>query len=518
MEKSILIVGAGMAGLSTGCYARMNGYNAEIFEMHKIPGGLCTAWKKKGYTFDISMHMLTGSASGPFHQMWEELGVIGHFDFFYHRQMSQIEGMGRKISFPVDRKKCEEELLEISPSDSRLIKAFTNLVFGPDLMKATSLKPAGLQTIIDKIRIIPFTLPVIRYFVKYKKMTVQHFASRFQDPFLKQAIRFFIDAPGWPMPDFPMVALTGFVKGAIVDAGVPLGGSQKVAFHMADLFTQLGGSIHYGKRVTELIMSGDRVEGVRLENGEEKRADLVVWAGDGHALHFDILQGRYLSEKIKKMYDTWQPVRPIVHVMLGVNRDMSKDPHRLIFEMEKPLTIAGEMHQWMAVINHCFDPSMAPAGKSEVEVWFDTDYDFWEKLSLNRNEYKKEKKRIADHAIRELEKRWPGFVSQVEVTDVPTPVTYHRYTGNWKGSPDGWYITPQNMGTMEPLRTVPGLGGLYMAGQWTSPFTGTVIAALSGRQIIQLLCRKDRKKFVTAKPTARLLQGDQEPKDIAVTG
>ncbi len=42
-EKSIVIVGAGMAGLSAGFYARMNGYKATILEMHSIPGGLCTA-------------------------------------------------------------------------------------------------------------------------------------------------------------------------------------------------------------------------------------------------------------------------------------------------------------------------------------------------------------------------------------------------------------------------------------------------------------------------------------------
>lgn len=42
---------AGIAGLSAGCYARMNGYKTTIFEAHTIPGGLCTAWTRKGYTF-----------------------------------------------------------------------------------------------------------------------------------------------------------------------------------------------------------------------------------------------------------------------------------------------------------------------------------------------------------------------------------------------------------------------------------------------------------------------------------
>jgi phytoene dehydrogenase-like protein len=83
-EKSIVIVGAGMAGLSAGCYASMNGYKATILEMHDKPGGLCTAWKRRGYTFDISMHMLTGSKSGAFHQMWQELGALENRRFHYH--------------------------------------------------------------------------------------------------------------------------------------------------------------------------------------------------------------------------------------------------------------------------------------------------------------------------------------------------------------------------------------------------------------------------------------------------
>ena len=42
-EKTIIIIGAGIAGLAAGCYAQMNGYRSQIFEMHFAPGGLCTS-------------------------------------------------------------------------------------------------------------------------------------------------------------------------------------------------------------------------------------------------------------------------------------------------------------------------------------------------------------------------------------------------------------------------------------------------------------------------------------------
>ncbi len=500
MDKNMIIVGAGIAGISTGCYARMNGYRTTIIEMHSIPGGLCTAWKRKGYTFDISMHMLTGSKSGPTRKMWQELGVIQDQTFHYHDEIAQIESGAKILNLCTDARRLEEQMLALSPLDAELTKEFVRLFTGRSMMGAMSLKPAEMAGLFDKLKTMVATLPLLGTFRKYGKQTIQEFAQRFQDPFLRNAVRFSIDSPGWPMLRCPMVALAGFVNSAVLEAGVPLGGSQKVVFRMADYYQKLGGEIHYKSRVSDVIIENDRAVGVRLEDGAEHRADVVIWAGDGHTVIFDILGGRYLGDEVRRMYDEWIPVLPVVHVMLGVNRDMSQEPRRLLFELEKPINIAGEEHRWLCFLHHCFDPSMAPPGKSAVEVWYATRYDYWEQLARDRVRYEEEKKRIADLTISELDKRWPGFASQVEVVDVPTPATYVRYTGNWQGSPDGWYITPENMMRQTMLRSLPGLSDFYMVGQWTVPFSGTVMAALSGRQLIQLLCRRSGRPFLTSTP------------------
>ena len=60
---SIIIIGAGIAGLSAGSYGQMNGYRTQIFELHDKPGGLCTAWKRRGYTFGRAATSFTPSAS-----------------------------------------------------------------------------------------------------------------------------------------------------------------------------------------------------------------------------------------------------------------------------------------------------------------------------------------------------------------------------------------------------------------------------------------------------------------------
>lgn len=51
MEKSIIIVGAGMGGLAAGVYGRLNGYRTTIFEQHSLPGGQCASWKRRGALF-----------------------------------------------------------------------------------------------------------------------------------------------------------------------------------------------------------------------------------------------------------------------------------------------------------------------------------------------------------------------------------------------------------------------------------------------------------------------------------
>ena len=48
-KKKIVIIGGGVAGLSAGIYAAMNGFETEIIEMHSVAGGQCTAWNRKKY-------------------------------------------------------------------------------------------------------------------------------------------------------------------------------------------------------------------------------------------------------------------------------------------------------------------------------------------------------------------------------------------------------------------------------------------------------------------------------------
>jgi phytoene dehydrogenase-like protein len=499
-EPHLLIVGAGIAGLSTGYYARLNGFRTTIFESHTIPGGLCTAWKRKGYTFDISMHMVVGSRSGPFNQLWRELGVVPRQQFHYHEgELTRIVGRaGKTLSIHSDPRRLEAELLALSPQDAPLTREFMRLFTGPDMLAAATLKAQEIMSVGDKVRQAGAIMPLLGTTMKYSGHSFQDFVRRFRDPFLREALLFLIDTPGWPMPDYPMLGLAGFIRSGLNDAGVPAGGSKQVVDGIAERYVKRGGEVRYGGRVSGIIVENDRAVGIRLEDGSEHRGEEVIWAADGHTAIFDLLGGRYTGPQVRRMYQEWKPVRPVVQVCLGVARDMSSEPVRMVVELERPVQVAGEEHRWIGTLHRCFDPSMAPPGKSVLEVWYPSSLEYWQTLAADRARYIAEKKNIAELTIRELDRIWPGLAAQVEVADVPTPHTYLRYTGNWKASPDGWYVTAANVTQQSPARCLAGLSGFWMAGQWTAPYTGTVVAAATGRQVVEILCRRAHRPFTTA--------------------
>ncbi len=108
---------------------------------------------------------------------------------------------------------------------------------------------------------------------------------------------------------------------------------------------------------------------------------------------------------------------------------------------------------------------------------------------------KAEKKKILDTTIARLEEVLPGISSQVETSDVATPITMFRYTNNWKGAL-GFMMTEdiaEEM-VMRTEYTLPGLDDFYMIGQWVKGL-GTPMAAASGKEVIRKICKSDRRKF-----------------------
>ena len=501
-EKSIIIIGGGIAGLSAGCYARLNHYRTQIFEQDTRPGGLNTSWERGPFTINGGLAFLMGSGPGVgFYRIWEELGVVPKIRMIDYEYFLIIEGReGQKFYMHNDLDRIEEHMKELAPEDKGLIEAF---IGGARVFTRYDLPIDTAPELIsfgDKMKLMLTKFPLIRAMGKWKKVAVGEFATRFRNPFLREAITqmralFSEDAP---VLLFQMALALGHKK----SAGFPEGGALKLSQTIEHYYKELRGEINYRSRVEKIIVENNRAVGIRLEDGTEHRADTVISASDGRTTIFEMLDGEYVDEKIRGYFDRL-PVGPSpLVVALGVNRTFEDIPHTAagtIFPLDEPVTIAGKEIEWLRPMIYNFDDSFASAGKTAVRFVLDTDYDYWKTLGENRDGYLAEKERIAGTLIAALEERFPGISSQIEMWDVATPLTFERYTGNWKGSALGWDCTTETF-FMPMSKTLPGLDNFFMAGQWVEPGGGVPMAAMSGRNVIQLICKRDKKQFVTRLP------------------
>lgn len=500
MAESIIIIGAGIAGLSAGCYGRMNGYDTRIFEMHDRPGGVCTSWKRKGYTFDGCIHWLVGSRDGSaFNRIWRELGALPGQRIVDHEEFVRIEGEGGKtLIVYTDEDRLERHMLELSPADAGIIEDFTGAIRLFKNMETPLEPPSTFEEFTAAGRGLPGLLRAVGPLRKFSRITIDEYAQGFKDPFLAEAFRLIIALPEAPVI---MMAMTLAWMSAR-DAGYPVGGSLEFARAIERRYINLAGSVSYKSSVEKILVENDRAVGVRLVDGTEHRAGAVISAADGHATIFEMLEGKYVGEETLRAYTEWPLWDPLVQVSIGVDRDLSGEPHTVRFPLEDPIDAGGKVTRELRYKHFCFDSTMAPQGKSAVVVFLASDFEHWNGLVKDPDAYKAEKERVAGEVITALEGRLPGFREQVEVVDVATPTTTVRYTGNWRGSFEGWSIDRQTSRYMvrSMKRTLPGLDDFYMAGQWVTPGGGLPTAALAGRQAVRAICRKDCRKFTANRP------------------
>jgi phytoene dehydrogenase-like protein len=502
-KKSTTIIGAGIAGLSAGCYGQMNGYDTRIFEMHNKPGGCCTTWESEGYKIDGCLHWLTGSNPGQsFYPLWEELGAVQGQNFIHHDEYARIEGEGGKAFIVYsDINQLEQHMKELAPEDKEVIEEFVNGIRTMAHFPMPVEKARELYGPIDGFKMMLKMRPYLLFMRKWENITVQDFAQRLKNPFLRQVFPFAVNLQN--SLDFPMLGLLQPL--AWMDqrtAGYPVGGSLEFSRAIERRYLALGGKIHYESRVEEILVENDKAVGVQLDDGSEHHSDIVISAADGRTTIFDMLDGNYINGKIQGYYDELPPSRPVIYISLGVDRSFDEIPHQVTgidFPLESPITIGEKERNRLNVQIYNFDPSLAPAGKTVMRIYFASDYEYWKELMWDPERYEAEKEHIADQVVSSLDRRFPGLADQVEMWDVATPMTFERYTGNWLGTFLGWKITTKTL-MMGLSKTLPGLENFYMAGQWVQPGGGVPTAAMSGRNVTQIICKRDKKPFITTVP------------------
>lgn len=477
-NKSIIIIGAGVAGLATGCYARMNGYKTHIFELHTAPGGVCTAWRRKGYTIDGCIEWLAGCQPGspffPFYHLYQEMGVNNCFQILNEFCSCLDEETGRSLVVTSDFERLAIDMKTMAPEDEKVIDEFIS----------------GCRA----TRVIAAPRSDLKEYLKGYHVPVATFAQRIKNPFLRWCVA------NMQVPEMPLWLL--FIQlGQLADGqlGWVEGGSLSLSRAIAKRYQDLGGEITYGACVKGILVENNNAAGIRLADGTEHRADVIVSAADGYSTIFQMLGGKYIDRSIRDRYEQWPLFPPIHFISFGIFRQFPDQTSLKMILLKEPLNTGGKDAGTFRLRIFNYDHSLAPEGKTVIQVKLETDFDHWYHLHEDRALYEAEKAKLANDVLHRLETLYPGISSQVEMTDVATPYTLWRYTRNYRGAYEGWLLTPEAVSAMIP-NTLPGLANFYMAGQWVQPGGGIPSALYSGRSLVQTLCERDGKKFSTVTP------------------
>lgn len=499
--KKIVIIGAGISGLSAGCYMQMNGFETEIHELHNLPGGLCTSWEREGYNIDGCIHWLIGSKPGSqFNRMWNELidmKQIQFVDFDIYNRFTSVDG--KFIDIYTNPDKLEEELLKKAPEDSELILEFCNLI-----RKFKDFEPPAditmeISTFKEKLSLTVKMAKYMKDLSKYSKISSKDFAARAKNKLL----RFTLENLFVPEMSviFNIMTLVWFDR---KDAGYPIGGSLYFSRQIEKKYLSLGGKIHYKSKVESIITENrgktDIATGIITNKGEKHEADLIISAADGHFTQFNMLKGKYLTNKWKERFETFKTFSSYLQVSIGVKRKINPHVHSGVIQTDHYKVSEQERLDGFGYRIHDFDPTLSPEGRSLITTLIPVnDYEYWTSLRINDHKvYLAEKERISNWVIDILENQFKDIKNNIDMLDVSTPATVIRYTNNWKGSFEGWILSPQT-GFAAFEKELPGLNNFYQIGQWIEPGGGLPTALMSGRNVTKIICKREEIPFSTDK-------------------
>lgn len=489
--KKVIIVGAGIAGLTAGIYALQSGFDVTIYESHTIPGGASTSWRRKGYLFEGGMHWLTGSSpKTPLHKLWREVGALDDHVKIYNRDpFSTFEDNGQQVCLYRDLEKLRQHFLELAPDDRkeiiklcRDIKKFTRMKMPVLDIKNVKVKHKSAPSLSMLLGMLP-ALPRMSF---YAKQTAREFAQRFKSPLLQHLLEGIVgpenNASG------TLFTIASLVSG---DGGYPEGGSLGMANRMAKRFEALGGIIQYGKEVRKVTVQNGVASGVII-NGEHIPADAVIITQDTRVAIDNLFDAPLHEPWAERMRESVKPMM-ITFISVGVEANLSDLSESLSFVTDEPLRCGDLSASIVSIYNYAGYKGYAPEGCTAITSGIMGDsYDFW-KACKEKGTYETEKQKLAEAFIHILANKIPQTAGKIAVWDVATPLTYERYLHSYKGS---WMSIMEKGRKMESYPSKPeSIKNVYFAGQRLLNPGGLPVAAETGRKAVQYLCRDSNMVF-----------------------
>ena len=491
--SKILIVGGGVAGLSAGIFAQLNGHQAVICEKNLTVGGNLTGWQRGDYHIDNCIHWLTGTnPSTATYKTWEALGVLGDVEIYQGETLYTCEYQGETLSLYKDIHKLKSEMLRISPRDEKEIISFIKAI---KLIQGLS----GIGGENHDQKISPFRLMLSApLLIRYHRMSTLDLSQKFTHPLLKRFITYFI---GECFASLALIFVFAHFCGE--NAGIPKGSSVAMAQRMANRFKELDGTILISKEVDRVNLENGVAKSVQFKDGSVEACDYVVLATDPRVT-FGKLINATMPRELERQYTDTRLLR-FSSYHCAFSCDLADLPFKGDFVFEVPQKYWGKLQtKFLTIREFSHERDFAPEGKSIIQsLTFCCENSAKEfiKLKSNPEKYKSKKKELSSIIERLIVKKFPQLMGKLSCIDVWTPASYKKYVNSEIGSYMSFVFGPRVL-PLEVTSRIKELDNVFLATQWQQIPGGLPISASEGKRAVEAICKleKQRAKRRAKKP------------------
>ncbi len=486
--KKVIVIGAGLGGLSAACRLAKSGFSVTITEKNETVGGKVNAVESGGYKFDTGASLLT--MRHVFEDLFEFCGkhLEDYLDLVSLNPICRYFWSDKTVfDASSNIEKTEAEIKKIAPEDAGNFKKYLADAKRKYEIAEKTFLAHSLNDLPKLLR--PKYLKDLLAISSLKTLD-KHNAGYFQSAKLQQLFNRFATYNGSSPYQTPATfALVPFVEFGL-GAWYVRGGIYEIPKALAKLADQLKVEIRTNCAVEKIIVENEKAVGVKLENGEIIKSDFVVANSDAVETHRNLLDKKFFSEKLNDR----EPSCSGFVLLLGVKKKYPQLAHHNIFFSDdyaaefdalfKDLRPAQNPTIYVCATSTT-DATQSPANCENLFVLVNAPY------TSSQTDWKIEAQSYRDSIIKKLENfGLEDLGKSIEFERIITPENFENKYRTNRGSIYG----VSSNGIFSAFLRVPNksrqIKNLYFVGGATHPGGGMPLVLLSGKMADELISRE----------------------------
>jgi C-3',4' desaturase CrtD len=494
----IIIIGAGIGGLTAAALLARDGYRVLVLESHIEPGGCASSYERKRpdgarYVFDVGATLFAGFApGGAHHWVGQKLGIA--WPVRRLEPALQVWLPDRRVTRWGDGRWADERR-DAFPAQAWEAEGFwreQERIAEIAWRFAARQPPMPPENLGDLMDIVPAVRLELASLLPHLWRTVDQRlrAHGIGD----RRLRTFVD--GQLLISAQAVAHEcAWLYGAValdfarIGAHYVEGGAWSLARGLAAALARDGGELRYRRRVSRILTRAGSAIGVETDRGERYTARQII----GNITIWDAarLLGEAAPARLRRAVAATPRGWGACTLYLGVDEagipSGLAEHHQVIACYDAPL---GEANSVFISAHPADDPTRAPHGQRAITVSTHTDAERWWRL---RNEdparYREEKAAMAERMLDAVALALPGIRCHIRYQQIGTPVSFWRYTRRHQGMVGGFPQRPWSSGIFSLGPRAAAVGGLWLVGDSTFPGQSTTAVTQSGIRVYNAIRR-----------------------------